>query len=525
MKILFRLFPVFPVAIVFMFAWVIGLSSPLHVVAQEDVQDDERDTIIEIQPLTANAGEDKNVVAGRKVIFDASKTVAPNTDDLRYEWDFGDGNIARDIEVVHQYDAPGEYTVMLTVRDTDGTESTDQLLVSVFEDLILLITDKTTTPSQITQLQRLASRQGVLLFTISDRSGNPDFIIEGQLSQELISSPDLIQKSDIIITWTSGTTGLNILSQLAQSSANLQHLDISNKGVVFMSDTNLNVVARTAQSTFNLLQPEYILMTRPEAINSIIESPVSNTLISHIRQTDIEFSVIGVHSQRALSDLTPFNFLSYSINYMVNKGVSLNMITLILIFPIIATLIVFIRQVVGIKSFGIYTPAIITLAFLALGLKVGLMIFIVIVLTGTLIRHFLRRFRFFYFPKMGLVLTGVSFALLGILGVAAYLEKTSIIAVSSFFPMLLMIIMVEKFISVQIEKGYFTAITLSIETLMLSVFGYYVLSWDYLRTLVVNYPEIIILTIIINVVIGRWTGLRLFEYFRFRELLRYIEEK
>ncbi|MFC1623148.1 7TM domain-containing protein, partial [Patescibacteria group bacterium] len=52
---------------------------------------------------------------------------------------------------------------------------------------------------------------------------------------------------------------------------------------------------------------------------------------------------------------------------------------MILMFPIIVTLIAFIRQVIGIKAFGIYTPSLITFAFLAMGesgAKYGIAIFV-----------------------------------------------------------------------------------------------------------------------------------------------------
>ena len=120
---------------------------------------------------------------------------------------------------------------------------------------------------------------------------------------------------------------------------------------------------------------------------------------------------------------------------------------------------------------------------------------------------------------MALVLTAVALSLLGILAIMAYFNQSYIIA-TSFFPMLLMIIIVEKFIAVQIEKGSLEAFTLTLETIILSIISYYILSWDYLQAFVINYPEITILIILINIIIGRWTGLRLFEYLRFREAIK-----
>ena len=53
------------------------------------------------------------------------------------------------------------------------------------------------------------------------------------------------------------------------------------------------------------------------------------------------------------------------VSYFVSQGIPLETVVLLLMLPIIVTLIAFFRQVIGIKAFGIYTPAIVTFAFLA----------------------------------------------------------------------------------------------------------------------------------------------------------------
>ena len=48
---------------------------------------------------------------------------------------------------------------------------------------------------------------------------------------------------------------------------------------------------------------------------------------------------------------------------------------------------------------------------------------------------------------------------------------------------------------------------------------YGVLSRDGLKQLLLSYPEFIILIFILNILVGRFTGLQLLEYFRFIPLL------
>jgi hypothetical protein len=83
-----------------------------------------------------------------------------------------------------------------------------------------------------------------------------------------------------------------------------------------------------------------------------------------------------------------------------------------------------------------------------------------------------------------------------------------------------MITLVEKFIATQIEKGNKTAFYLALETLIISVIGYFLLKWGGLIKMIIAYPWMILLTIPINILLGKWTGLRISEYFRFKEVFK-----
>lgn len=215
-------------------------------------------------------------------------------------------------------------------------------------------------------------------------------------------------------------------------------------------------------------------------------------------------------------------FVNPIISFFLKEGVPFDTIILLLMLPIIATFIAFLRQVVGIKAFGIYTPLIITFAFLATnGLKYGIAIFATVILVGMAMRFVLKPFRLLYLPRVAIMLTVVAVFILGILVLGGEFRRTGLAAVS-IFPILIMITIVEKFVAVQIEKGNKAAIILALETLIISIFGFYIASSETLIKLLVLHPWIILLTIPINVFLGRWTGLRISEYFRFKEIMKHL---
>lgn len=212
------------------------------------------------------------------------------------------------------------------------------------------------------------------------------------------------------------------------------------------------------------------------------------------------------------------------IGFFVEQGVPLQTVTLLLMLPIIATLVAFFRQVIGIKAFGIYTPSLITFALLAFdpnGLKYGIAIFIAVILVGMVTRYALKYFRLLYLPRVAITLSIVALSILGILVVGGAFHRTGLASVS-IFPLLIMITLTEKFIATQIEKGSRVASILAIETLLISIIGYFLVSSTVLTTLLLQYPWIILLSFVVNFSLGKWTGLRLTEYYRFRKILRHF---
>ena len=213
------------------------------------------------------------------------------------------------------------------------------------------------------------------------------------------------------------------------------------------------------------------------------------------------------------------------INFIVEQGVPLQTVALLLMLPIVVTLVAFFRQVVGIKAFGIYTPSIITFALLAFdpnGIKYGIAIFVSVILVGTLSRLLMKKFRLLYLPRVAITVSIVSLAILGVLVIGGIDRRTGLAPVS-IFPLLIMITLAEKFIATQIEKGSRMALILAVETLVISVVGYFLVSWNALVILILRYPWLILLTFIVNFSLGKWTGLRITELFRFRKVIRHLQ--
>jgi hypothetical protein len=216
--------------------------------------------------------------------------------------------------------------------------------------------------------------------------------------------------------------------------------------------------------------------------------------------------------------------LSQGVEFALRSGVPDKTMILILALPIVVTLVSFSRQVIGFRVFGIYLPSILTIIFLDIGIKYGLILFVTIILLGTLMRFLLQRYRMLYLPRMAITLTVISLGMVIFLVLSGYFDYTYI-AQATVFSMLVMIILAEKFIEAEIEKGLPETVKLTLETLLISVIATLLIRWQLLQNFLLIHPESIIAVVIFNLAVGRWTGLRLREYIRFNDVINRQEEQ
>jgi hypothetical protein len=215
--------------------------------------------------------------------------------------------------------------------------------------------------------------------------------------------------------------------------------------------------------------------------------------------------------------------MNFLVQQIINFGVSQNTIALILMLPVVATFIAFARQVIGIRGFGIYITLIVAFAFVATQLKYGFVAFLVVVLAGTFFRILFKRIKILYLPRMAIILTGVSFAVFLMFALGSYLDVKGL-QVISIFPILITTLIVERLVAAQIERGPKVAVFMTAETLILAVISFYIINWPSLQGILLQFPFIAFAILIgVNYGLGKWTGLRITEYFRFRELLEYME--
>ncbi len=213
------------------------------------------------------------------------------------------------------------------------------------------------------------------------------------------------------------------------------------------------------------------------------------------------------------------NFLQHAIRQSVSNGLPVNVLVLLLLFPLIASFIAASRHIIGLRGFGIYIPAVLSVALVSTGVIEGLLIFFVIAFLAIVAKKFLRIARLSYLPRTALMLWIVSIGIFATLILAPYVKLTTLLSVN-IFPILILILLAENFLDAQAKTKQSEALALTIETIGLAVVSGFLLKWEPLQQFALSEPELLIFfSGFINILIGKFIGLRLSERLRFRSLI------
>lgn len=211
--------------------------------------------------------------------------------------------------------------------------------------------------------------------------------------------------------------------------------------------------------------------------------------------------------------------LKLAMRKAVSEGVSSNTLVLLFLFPLVAGLVAFSRQVVGMSGFGMITPALLSVAFLSTGGLVGLILLFFILGVAILGRVLIRKVKVPYFPKLAILIWVVFMGVLLLLLVSPTIGLTRLMGVG-IFPIMLFVLLAETFIEAQITRSLSTSMLMTTETVILALISYKVMSASWVQSWVLLHPEMSVMGILaLDLLIGKYKGLRLLEIWRFRKLL------
>jgi hypothetical protein len=269
-------------------------------------------------------------------------------------------------------------------------------------------------------------------------------------------------------------------------------------------DTINDHFARIPANFLTLYYGDHVLFKHTSNINF---QYAFKTLRKRVPQQELE---------RVLSH-SPLNLLNvYAL--FENIGISQNLLKIVLMIPLGALVVVFFRNIVGLETFGTFLPALIAAASRETGLVWGLVGFVVIILVAAVLRRLLDWLHLLHSPKMSIMLTFVVIVMLAVSVAGVYFGLFDLAHVS-LFPIAILAITAERFALIEAEQGLRKSFTITGVTLLVVSACYWVMDSLFLQSAIIAFPELLLSVIAVNLWIGKWTGLRLTEFFRFRRLI------
>jgi len=189
----------------------------------------------------------------------------------------------------------------------------------------------------------------------------------------------------------------------------------------------------------------------------------------------------------------------------------------LLLVPFGILIIVLLRNFIGLSSFGTFAPVLIALAFRETELVKGILLFMMIVSLGLVFRFYLERLRLLLVPRLAAVVTIVVLLMTAISLFSDRLGTETGLSVS-LFPMVIISMVIERMSIVWEERGAMTSIREGLGSLLMASLAYSVISIDVLEYWVTVFPEVNLIVLGLIVALGRYTGFRLTELIRFRQL-------
>ncbi len=234
--------------------------------------------------------------------------------------------------------------------------------------------------------------------------------------------------------------------------------------------------------------------------------------ISVRRNTVDALQVAELRAEQRGSRLVEFSPLSLPIQTQA-------LYSLLLLIPIGALVIAFLRNVVGFKTFGTFMPVLIALAFKETQLVSGLVLFSLIVSLGLLVRFYLEHLKLLLVPRLAAVLIVVVLLMLAVSIVSNRLAIDVGLSIA-LFPMVIIAMTIERMSIVWEERGAGEAIQQGLGSLLVAAVAYLVMGVAYIQHLSFVFPELMFLVLAVTLLLGRYTGYRLLELRRFRALVR-----
>ncbi|MDH3993723.1 MAG: gonadoliberin III, partial [Gammaproteobacteria bacterium] len=194
-----------------------------------------------------------------------------------------------------------------------------------------------------------------------------------------------------------------------------------------------------------------------------------------------------------------------------------SMFKLLLLLPLGAAVVVFMRVMIGLQTAGTFMPILIALAFLQTSLLPGLISFISVIAIGLVLRSYLSRLNLLLVARIATLIVLVIFVIAA-LSILGYQLGYSTGMTITFFPMIIIAWTIERMSILWEEEGPREVLIQGGGSLVVAVMAYLLMQLSLLKHLSFNFPELNLVLLALILAMGQYTGYKLSELRRFRAM-------
>lgn len=200
-------------------------------------------------------------------------------------------------------------------------------------------------------------------------------------------------------------------------------------------------------------------------------------------------------------------------------GLNRQISEIFLLFPLAAFVVTFCRNIVGLRTFGIFLPMLVAAGCRYTGLLHGMLGFVLILAAGAAAHRYFRGMRVLVVPRIAAVITLLTLLILA--GGALVAENMSQrIALLALFPVVILSFAAERLQHMAETSRPAELLRTVAWTVLVTLLCYLVFSSALLRGVIFHFPELLIVVLAAQLAVGSWTGIRATEYRRFLRLFR-----
>lgn len=319
---------------------------------------------------------------------------------------------------------------------------------------------------------------------------------------------------------------LNRIGKVEATQKLLSYAQVPNKvvGVIRLEDGRRRQSIQPMNQVWDgqqwiLFNPDIGIQANPDNLLIWDESNVSLLDLVGGQNSQVHFSMIAqeVSPQQATnSKVNADGLLNLSIHSLPLEEQA--MFKTIMLIPIGALIVVFLRVIIGLKTSGTFMPVLIAVAFVQTQLTTGIVGFLLIVGTGLIIRSYLSKLNLLLVARISAVIISVILIISVFTVVAFKIGLTEGLTIT-FFPMIILSWTIERMSILWEEEGAKEVLLQGGGSLFTAVLIYLAMTNSYIQHLTFNFIGLQLIVLAGILLLGTYTGYRLTELRRFKPLV------